>query len=106
MMNLQILQSFDAGLKAFKHQLYCELIREACSSAHSVTSPELALVLHVEESEVSGVTGFDLIGNAVVHPFTRNLQNSLALSDKQIKPCSTVPPKQFLRFLWYVAKTG
>lgn len=103
MLNLERLINFDPSLKEFKHELSRELIRVACSSAHSVTSPDSAVIFYVNKQ------GSIIGGTHVVHTaqrtFNRNLTDSLRLHD-YLRTCSQSWTPQLLDCLWYVAMLG
>ena len=80
MLNLQVCQNFDPGVKTFKHcvfQHWLELARLAATSMISEATPMLLL----KRSSNGDISGCSVIGDAFPDNFDRTLRTSLTLFD-------------------------
>ena len=88
MLNLELMQNFDAGLKRFKHcvsQHWLELARVSATSMISeaipIIFPGTLLLKMNDRGNVNVYHGWSLIGDGFPSNFDRSLTNSLWLND-------------------------
>eukprot|EP00930_Biecheleria_cincta_P029975 TRINITY_DN20796_c0_g1_i1.p1 TRINITY_DN20796_c0_g1~~TRINITY_DN20796_c0_g1_i1.p1 ORF type:complete len:716 (-),score=138.54 TRINITY_DN20796_c0_g1_i1:153-2162(-) len=92
MMNLQMLQHFDSGLKTLKHEACLEILKLASFAARAIPQTSCPSVVMWKANERGFIVGFDMhCPKDAEVPFNQHLVNSLRLNDVKFEMPLTIP---------------